>query len=513
MKKILLFGSLLILSATIHSQAVFQKAISIPFTQASAKSIIQTSDGGFLVGASGASNGSTLIKTDAQGTILWTKTYSSSTTMALMQAGECIGGGYFMFGTSSDSSTWAAGFSLTKVDVNGNVLWGKTIPTNTMGYGYSKVRCTADGGFVISESLYSKMGAIKLDANGNIVWQNSFSDDPNDQSPKCPSFNCLICNDGSMVFTGKRNSDVLLVKTNTTGSMAWSSTIGNGEYYHAYGITATADGGYVVGGYANFYPFLMKVNATGAMVWYHEFITTGGGEFDEVYEQPNGNLIAIGTDYSTTFITTFNSTGTMLASKEFASNAYSFAYYGPTMCLTSDGGYAFASDYNDINTGMSALVIMKTNSSGTLPCDFSTYSMTENPTTSSAVVMSVPIYSHASSEVVTTLTSNAISLNATEVDYCVLFSTNSQVAEAASISVFPSPLAAGENIHLEIKNAAASSVAVYDANGRVVRTLDTAPVLNSTLEISTADLSPGIYFIRVSGADQSLLGTSKFIIR
>jgi hypothetical protein len=513
MKKILLFSSLLILSATIHSQAIFQKAVSIPFTQASAKSIIQTSDGGFLVGASGATNGSTLIKTDAQGTIQWTKTYSSSAAMLLVQAGECVGGGYFMFGTSSDSSTWSAGFSLMKVDVNGNVLWGKTIPSSAMGYGYSKVRCTADGGFVISESLYSKMGAMKMDANGNVLWENSFSDDPNDQSPKCPSFNCLICSDGSMVFTGKRNSDVLLVKTNTTGSMAWSSTIGNGEYYHAYGITATADGGYVVAGYANFYPFLMKVNATGAMVWYHEFITTNGGEFDEVYEQANGNLIAIGTDYNATHITTFNSTGTVLASKALTSNSYYYSYYGPSICLTSDGGYAFVSDYNDLNTGMSALVIMKTNSSGTLPCDFTNYTITENTASGNAVVMSVPIYSHAGSSVATTITASAIPLNATEVDYCVLFSTNSQIAEAASISVFPSPLAAGENIHLEIKGAAASSVAVYDANGRVVRTLDTDPALSSTLEISTADLSSGIYFIRVSGADQSLLGTSKFIIR
>jgi hypothetical protein len=513
MKKGLLIAGLLFTAAVANSQATFQKAISIPFMSVSSKNVAQTSDGGYLIGAAGTNGGCVLIKTNDQGTIGWTKTYSfADGAMQLVSSGECIGGGYYIFGTGNDSAFTSTAFSLTKTDLAGNVVWNKQFPFSTYSYGYPKCRCTADGGFLISQSFYSSMGALKLDANGNIQWNTSYSDDPNDQSPKCPSFNCLINSDGSMVFEGKRNSDVLLVKTNPNGTMAWSSTIGNGSsYYHAYGLTKTMDGGYAVCGYANYSPFVMKVSSTGAIMWYHEIVAPGGGELDDIYETSGGDLLSVGTDYSNNFFIRFDFSGNLVSSTAIAATSMSM-YNGPTFCPTSDGGFSFVVDYSDQTSGMTALSFMKTDASGNFPCGFSNFPVTYSTTQINPTCLTVPIYAHTLTATQTSPACSAVTLNATETDFCTLFSTNDHIAEAGSISIFPSPITAGENIHIAVNGAIAAAVEIYNVDGKLVRSMENANA-NADLEIATTDLAPGIYLARVTDADHNLLGTSKFIVR
>lgn len=524
MKRLLLLLTVFSVSLLMNAQSNFQKAISIPFMSTPIpKSIIQCSDGGYLIGSSSgylySSTGANLIKTDALGQVTWTKTYSSgSGYMNLVQIGECNGGGYYIFGDNTDSAWMSSGFSLTKIDASGNVLWGKAFPNSNAGYGSSKIRVTNDGGFLISESLYSKMGALKLDGNGNVLWHTAYTDDPTDQSPKCPSFDCFINGDGSMVFSGKRNSDILLVKTNTTGQMQWSSTIGNGSsYYHANGISNTADGGYIVCGYDNFYPFCMKVSSTGAIQWYHLYANADGGEFIQIKEQPNGNFIAIGDDgyYANTFVVHFDASGNILSSSIFGDNNGA-GMSSPSMCSTSDGGIAITGTYSNPTSGLTAISIMKTDVNGNFGCNFNSYPMSFSAAQITPSVLSVPIYSIPQTSSSSALSISSTSLSATEMEFCLLFGVNDIVGNEISLSAFPSPIASGENLQLNISGIEGSSdILIYDANGKVVKEFNREFSLGetTTFEVSTIDLSTGIYLVRITGVNQEVLGVTKFIVR
>lgn len=521
MKKILLVLSVFASGIAVQAQSNFQKAISIPFmTSPTPKSIVQCSDGGYLLGSSSgvwSTGASCLIKTDASGQVTWTKSIgSSSGYMNLIQAGECIGGGYYIFGDNTDSSWMSSGFSLTKLDASGNIVWGKVFPNSSPGYGYSKVRTTNDGGFLLSESLYSKMGALKLDGNGNVLWHTAFSDSQNDQSPKCPSFDCFIGSDGSMVFSGKRNSDILLVKSDMNGQMLWSSTIGNNtSYYHANTISNTADGGYVVAGYDDYYPFVMKVSNTGTVTWYHAYNTPYGGEFVQVRELTNGNFIALGDDYmGTSFVTTLSSNGTVINSNSFG-NSSGATFSNPAMCSTADGGFAITGTYYNPGNGLSAITLMKTDANGAFVCNFDNFPMSFLSSQISPSVLSVPIYSFTQATNSSTISPNTTGLTVTEVDFCLLFSTNDPIGTAASITAFPSPIAAGENLHLNVSGVeGTSTISIYDANGRIVKTMNqNLSMSTSNIEIPTMDFASGIYLVRMTGADENVLGTTRFIVR
>ncbi|MCX6012698.1 MAG: hypothetical protein NTV30_04690, partial [Chloroflexi bacterium] len=84
-------------------------------------------------------------------------------------------GGYITAGYTN--SKGAGGFDvwLVKSDANGTLQWDKTFGGTGSDYSYS-VQQTADGGYVISGFTYSKgngasdIWLIKTDSSGNLTW-------------------------------------------------------------------------------------------------------------------------------------------------------------------------------------------------------------------------------------------------------------------------------------------------------------------------------------------------------
>ncbi|PCH95279.1 MAG: hypothetical protein COB85_04680 [Bacteroidetes bacterium] len=139
-------------------------------------SALETSDGGFLFTGMSASFGNgtydaLLIKTDANGDTLWSKSYGGTDDDIFYETQETADGGYIMAGSSKSFGTGYIYVYLIRTLGNGDTLW-----TKTYGGGgdiaYS-VRQTADGGFIVLgiTSQLSSTGTeaylIKTDAHGN----------------------------------------------------------------------------------------------------------------------------------------------------------------------------------------------------------------------------------------------------------------------------------------------------------------------------------------------------------
>jgi hypothetical protein len=146
-----------------------------------AQSVMQTADGGFIVCGSRdfTSNGNydiLLFRTESSGNIVWSKTYGGnkgegSYTVNLNDDGNYVLSGYtnsMGYGHRGDDST---NIFLMKTDANGDTLWTRTYGGDKQDEAFLSAK-TPDGGFIISgfsdyhTSDSSQMLVIKTDSLG-----------------------------------------------------------------------------------------------------------------------------------------------------------------------------------------------------------------------------------------------------------------------------------------------------------------------------------------------------------
>jgi hypothetical protein len=243
-----------------------------------ASSVQQTSDGGYIVAgytfSFGAGSDVFLIKTDANGNISWAKTYGGTDWDWASSVQQTSDGGYIMAGYTG--SFGAGGdILLIKTDANGNIIWAKTYGGTSYDEAYS-VQQTSDGGYILAGETRS-FGAgdydiflIKTDANGNIIWAKTYGGTSYDYA-----YSVQQTSDGGYIMAGETNSfgagfyDAFLVKTDANGNIIWAKTYGGTYGDRAYSVQQTSDGGYIVAGWTESFSagsvdiFLIKTDASG----------------------------------------------------------------------------------------------------------------------------------------------------------------------------------------------------------------------------------------------------------
>lgn len=164
MKKEILFILLVALVFNLSAQVTFEKTYGGNITDGGISGR-QTIDGGYiLVGLTnsfGAGNSDVyLIKTNADGDTLWTRTFGGTSYDAGYSVQQTTDSGYILTGyTSSFGAGWEDMY-LIKTNSNGDTLWTKTFGGNYTDYG-EFVQQTTDGGYCYSR-VYIKFWSGKL---------------------------------------------------------------------------------------------------------------------------------------------------------------------------------------------------------------------------------------------------------------------------------------------------------------------------------------------------------------
>ncbi len=237
-----------------------------------ARSVQQTTDGGYIVaGWTGFGAGGFdvfVIKTNFGGDVVWSRTYGGSNYEVAHSVQQTTDGGYIVagytssFGVGLDSPDierriWEPeDVYLIKTNSTGDTVWSRTYGGSREDRGYS-VQQTTDGGYIVTGSTYS-FGAGDL--------------------------------------------DVYLIKTNSLGDTLWSRTYGAGAYEAGYSVRQTTDGGYIVAGFTSSFGayqsdvYLIKTNTTGDTLWSRIFGTDGSDYAFSVRQTPDkGYIVAAGT--------------------------------------------------------------------------------------------------------------------------------------------------------------------------------------------------------------------------
>ncbi len=248
-------------------------------------SVRQTVDGGYII--AGETNGygaggldMLLIKTDAAGTVTWSKTFGGANDETARSVRQLPDGGYILAGYTK---TYGAGPGFNDVYVvrtssTGNAIWRKTYGLSADDWGYTIER-TTDGGYIIGATTdfngttFYDMALIKIDSGGTLTWAKRYGGSGTDFGTTA-----IQSADGGYLIGGMSNSfgavgyDAYLVKTNATGVETWSKKYGgNGSFEQIWEIKQTTDLGYVLGGYTMSYgqggreTWVMKATSAGVV--------------------------------------------------------------------------------------------------------------------------------------------------------------------------------------------------------------------------------------------------------
>ena len=327
-------------------------------------SVQQTSDAGYIVTGYTTSYGAGrndvyLIKTDAVGDTLWTRTYGGTHNDEGYSVRQTSDGGYIVAGvTASFADTLDGDVYLIKTNASGDTLW-----TRTYGGAGTDTGCfvqqTSDGGYVVA-GYTNSFGAggydvyvIKTNVSGDTLWTRTYGGTGHDHGysvRQTPDGGYLVV--GATLSYGAGFSDVWLIKTSASGDTLWTRTYGG--IYQDYGrsVWQTSDGGYVIAGYTDSYGaggtdvYLIKTNANGDTLWTR---TCGGSLFDEglsVQQTSDGGYITAGLTNSIdpasydVYLVKTNSSGDTLWTRAYDGWVYDDAAY--SVQQTADGGYIVA---------------------------------------------------------------------------------------------------------------------------------------------------------------------------
>jgi hypothetical protein len=273
------------------------------------RSVRQTSDGGYIVAGETHSFGVGwgdvyLLKVDSLGDTLWSATFGG----ALYECGRSIletpDRGFIIAGETQSFGAGGNDVYLVKTDSLGNVMWTGTYGGGDYECGYS-VKRTPDDDYVVAGETESygaggrDMYLVRTDFLGSLIMDTAYGGGSSERG-----FDVELTSDGGYVLAGHSSSfgagadDIYLVKTDDSGSVAWTQTYGTSAAEWGRSVEERSNGGYFTAGETRssgaFDLYLVIADSSGSMLW---DATYGGVSHDRCMsgtQTTDGGFVMVG---------------------------------------------------------------------------------------------------------------------------------------------------------------------------------------------------------------------------
>ena len=363
---------------TVHGTAGFEVANSAQ----------ETSDGGAI--STGYTNTGTekaldvyLVKTNAAGDLLWTKTFGGTDDDVGWSLQQTSDGGIIIAGTAGTSGY------IIKTDIAGDIVWERRLDGELASRIYS-VRQTSDGGYILGGSIDSfspgtgvvgyggeDMYLVKLDSQGNVLWGNRFGGSGTDVG-----WSVKETSQGGFVLVGvtdsfdyaQKREQLYLVATDTNGTRLWENNYGDELSQYGYDVEPATGGDLVVTGYSatlnsgNVY-YLARLSGSGVLLLEKTFGSTDSlNHRNDLVITADGGYIITGNNSFDVHLFRMDSNGSLWWSRTFNWSQYLTMCTAASVSNTSDGGYLIAGSAWP-NTGKDFFLI-KTDEDGGVGPDY-----------------------------------------------------------------------------------------------------------------------------------------------
>ena len=223
-----------------------------------------TADGGFILagstGSYGAGNDDVyLVKTDANGDTLWTKTYGGLLDDVAQSVWQNNDGGYFFSGYTNSFGNGGHDVYYSRTDAAGIPMWTKTLGGPRDEESFSGIQCLLDGGFLMvgyTKSFFSTDSTevgylIKTTFTGDTIFTYEVCPSIAGYSSRIysivetPDYDLAMA--GWTEFLGKK--DMYFFKSDPYYAYINATTHGYYEEHDAaYSMSSCTDGGYILAG-------------------------------------------------------------------------------------------------------------------------------------------------------------------------------------------------------------------------------------------------------------------------
>ena len=219
----------------------------------------------------------------------WSKTYGGpggySSAEAISITSDC---GYVVAGWTWIASAGAHDFWILKLNATGEIIWQNTYGTE--GYDEPKsIQQTKDGGYIVAGSgAFSGQTSIdpwiiKLDSKGQVVWQKTVA------GIRAGLINCIReTSDSRYIASGvimESGKGGWIIKLDGNGEALWQKSLGGGAISS---IQEIDDGGYIAVGSGS---SVIKLNSDGIPQWRKNY---GPGYLTSIQETIDGGYIIAG---------------------------------------------------------------------------------------------------------------------------------------------------------------------------------------------------------------------------
>jgi uncharacterized delta-60 repeat protein len=351
-------------------------------------SVAVTDDGGYVVVGCTEPYGNSntdvyLIRTNSFGDTLWTETYDAGESEAGYSVAVTSDGGFVIAGYTQSIGSAEADVYLIRTNAVGDTLWTRTYGGSGNDFGRG-VRVTSDGGYLIigTTTSYGAGGVdvylIRTNNDGDTVWTRTFGGDQSDYGESL-----ALAGDGGYVVAGHTNSygagdiDVYVIKTDGAGDTVWTRTYGGGSWDYGHAIAATSDSGFVIVGRTESFGngpdvYVVKIDAAGDTLWTR---TYGGTSIDRGYAVATTNdggccvagfTMSTPTGFADAYIIKINASGTTVWTRTVGGDLGETAQ---SVAPTGDGGCIVAGYTDSFGAGLSDVYLVKLDAGGNLPIE------------------------------------------------------------------------------------------------------------------------------------------------
>jgi len=277
-----------------------------------ANALLQTRDGGFLLAGYSESFGEDndidvfLIRTDIDGSTLWSNVYDADFEERANDLLE-LSDGSFLIAGSSKRLFAESNVHLVKVGPTGQQLWSFSYGSDEISQEGINVVESVDGGFVIvgtatdPENGEDNILIVKVDENGQEQWMKEFGGDVDDVGRAITVFEngYVIAGVTDNLAPNSFDNDIILYRLDAQGNEIWNEPkrIATPEKDEVWDIIATQSGDIAIAGsiFDNSDAYVVTLNGAGEMLQEWQVDLAGfGDQAQALIEMNDGSFIITG---------------------------------------------------------------------------------------------------------------------------------------------------------------------------------------------------------------------------